>query len=136
MYSRFHYILIALIAVIIYLFYLIAYHKFHEYQADSSEQALRTANHEIEDRNKHKEAIEKYIHTPAYRTQIAKASQNKRLPGEELINVITQEDVESNVLQDMHDTFTDTPTARKDPTTQMTNPQKWRYLIEHGIRRY
>lgn len=106
MYSRFHYVLIALIAVIIYLVYLIVYYKFNEYQADNFETSLKLLNQEIEERNAYKEAIQKYIHTAAYKTQVAKATQNKKLPGEELINIIGQEDADSN-----HDRDVDTVLA-------------------------
>ena len=135
MYSRFHYILIGLISVIVYLFYLIAYYKFSEYQIDSFEEALVANNATIESRNAFKENIEQYIRTAAYQTQVAKTSQNKKMPGEELINIISQEDVDGNQAKSVSTVLSEIQKTKADPTANMTNPERWEYLFENGIPR-
>jgi len=135
MYSRFHYILIFLIGVILYLVYLIAYYKFTEFQVDNYEASIIAKNQEIEYRNSQKELLEEYIHTNAYQTQVAKATQNKQLPGEEVVNVIRQEDIDGNKDLDLSTVLASIKQQKDDPTANLSNPEKWRYLIENGIPR-
>lgn len=136
MYSRFHYILIGLIAVIIYLFYLIAYYKVNQFQTDHFIETIVTNNAEITARNIEKEILEQYIHTPAYQTQVAKATQNKKLPGEEIINVVRQEDIDGNKEIDVKTVLSNIERRIEDPTLNMTNPERWIYLFQNGIPRH
>lgn len=135
MYSRFHYILIGLIGIIVYLFYLIAYYKFNQFQTDHFIETIINNNAEITERNIQKEAIEQYIHTPAYQTQVAKATQNKKLPGEEIINVVRQEDLDGNKELDINTALAPTQRRTEDVTLNMTNPERWIYLFQNGIPR-
>ncbi len=135
MYSRFHYILIFLICVILYLVYLISYYKFTEFQVDNYEKSVIAKNNEIEYRNQQKELIEEYIHTNAYKTQVAKATQNKRLPGEEVINVIRQEDVDGNKDMDLSTILANIKEQKEDPTRNLSNIEKWQYLFINGVPR-
>jgi hypothetical protein len=65
-----------------------------QFQTNSFMEKMQTANNRTEDRNKDKEFLSQYIHTPAYQTQVAKATQNKKLPAEEVINIIRSDEVE------------------------------------------
>ena len=94
MYSRFHYILIVLIVLSVYLIYLIGYYTVQQFQTNSFMEGMQTANLRTTERNTDKEFLAQYIHTPAYQTQVAKATQNKKLPGEEVINIIRPDAVE------------------------------------------
>jgi Glu-tRNA(Gln) amidotransferase subunit E-like FAD-binding protein len=94
MYSRFHYILILLIIVSVYLIYLIGYYTVQQFKTSSFMEGMQTANTRTIARNSDKEFLAVYIRTPAYQSQVAKATQNKKLPGEEVINIIRGDVVE------------------------------------------
>lgn len=131
MYSRFHYILIWLIAVIVYLIYLIGYYKIQEYETDSFTTSLKGANQNLENGLKEKEFKSAWIRTPAYATLVAKSTQNKKLPWEEVVNLVTEEEVAGNI--DI-DTRTVIAEVREDesPIKKMSNPERWLYLIQWG----
>lgn len=133
MYSRFHYILIALIAVVVYLIYLIGYYKVQEYETDSFTTSLENQSANVEKRNAQKELLAALIRTPAYETLVAKSTQNKKLPWEEVINIVTEEEINGNADIDTRQIISDTTKAQNDPTKDMTNPQKWLYVISRGI---
>lgn len=134
MHTRFRYILIGLIVLIVYLLYLISYYKFNQFKTDNFITAIENKNTQIQQENEWKDLIEEYIHTKAYQTLIAKATQNKKLPGEEIINVITQEDVDGNKDVGLNSTIEWIQKRTEDPTNNMSNPEKWIYLIEKGLR--
>ena len=132
MYSRFHYILIWLVAVVIYLIYLIGYYKVQEYKTDAFMNSLKRANQQVIQRNEDKEFLSNYIRTLAYQTQVAKATQNKKLPGEEVINIVTEEEVNGNTDIDTRTAIMTTREIYDSPTKGMTNPQKWWYMVSGG----
>ncbi len=80
MYNRSHLFLALLTFFIIYLFYIIVDFKIEEFQISNYSAAIENKNKEVENRIETKENLEKYIYTNAYKTQIAKATQNKNLP--------------------------------------------------------
>ena len=133
MYSRFHYILIGLIAVVVYLIYLIGYYKVQEYETDSFTNMLENQSANVEKRNEEKEFLASLIRTPAYETLVAKSTQNKKLPWEEVINIVTEEEINGNADIDTRAIITDTIKSRNDPTRDMSNPEKWLYVITRGI---
>lgn len=97
-------------------------------------ETIVSKNEATEQRIKRKENTEKYIHTNAYITQVAKATQNKILPGEEIINVITQEEVDGNANLNTQQIFADIEKRKQaDPTAKMSNPERWKYLFTTGI---
>jgi Ca2+/Na+ antiporter len=133
LYSRFHYILIGLIAVVVYLIYLIGYYKVQEYETDSFTNTLKTQSDNVARRNEEKEFLASLIHTPAYETLVAKSTQNKKLPGEEVINIVTEEEINGNADIDTHAVINDTIKAKNDPTRDMSNPEKWLWVVTRGI---
>ena len=133
LYSRFHYILILLVAIVVYLIYLIGYYKVQEYGTDAFMESIRVAGKNAEDRIASKEFLAAYIRTRAYETQVAKATQNKKLPGEEVINIVTEEEVSSNADIDTRTTIAGIQAVAEDPTKGMDNPRKWWWMIEEGI---
>ena len=133
LYSRFHYILIALIAVVVYLIYLIGYYKVQEYETDSFTNLLQTQSDNVKKRNTEKELLAGLIRTPAYETLVAKSTQNKKLPGEEVVNIVTEEEISGNADIDTRAIMSDTTKAQNDPTRNMSNPEKWLYVIMRGI---
>ncbi len=134
MYTRFHYILILLVAIVIYLIYLIGYYKVQEYGTDAFMESLKVAGQSTKSRIESKEFLAAYIRTKAYGTQVAKATQNKKLPGEEVINIVTEEEVTSNADINTRTAISDIQTTIDDPTRWLTNPEKWWWMIEVGVR--
>lgn len=116
MYSRFHYILIVLIALVVYLIYLIGYYKIQEYETDTFITTLQKQSELVKKKNIEKEFLAELIHTPAYATLVAKSTQNKKLPGEEVINIVTEEEVSGNADFDARTTIVNTQQEVNDPT--------------------
>lgn len=133
LYSRFHYILILLIAIVVYLIYLIGYYKVQEYRTDAFINSIKQTNDTVKDDNAEKLFLASYIRTKAYATQVAKASQNKKLPGEEVINIVTEDEVHGNAEVDTHDVILQTRERANDPTRNMTNLEKWWWVVTNGI---
>ncbi|MBC7503711.1 hypothetical protein H7169_01970 [Candidatus Gracilibacteria bacterium] len=96
-------------------------------------EGVQMANTKTTKRNQQKEFLAQYIHTRAYQTQIAKATQNKRLPGEEAINIIRPNEIEGNRDIDSEIVIAQARKKEDDPMKNMTNPEKWWYLIGKGI---
>ena len=80
MYSRFHYILIAIICGSVYLIYLIGYYTIQQFQTTALMDDMLARNTHLTETNQGKEILATYIRTPAYQTQVAKAMHNKKLP--------------------------------------------------------
>ena len=133
MYSRFHYILILLIIVSVYLIYLIGYYTLQQFQTSSFMEGMQTANSRTLARNRDKEFLAVYIHTPAYQSQVAKATQNRKLPGEEVINIIRGDVVEWNRDIDSATVIREARKREDDPMRNMSNPQKWWYHLRTWI---
>ncbi len=133
MYSRFHYILILLISMSVYLIYLIGYYTIQQFQTTSFMEGLQNANNRTTESNLEKEFLAQYIRTPAYQTQVAKATHNKKLPGEEAINIIQPDEVDSNKDIDSTIVIAEARKKENDPMKNMNNPQKWWYLISKGL---
>jgi hypothetical protein len=74
--------------------YLIGYYTLQQFQTSSFMEGMQTANTRTIARNSDKEFLAAYIHTPAYQSQVAKATQNRKLPGEAVINIIRGDAVE------------------------------------------
>lgn len=133
MYSKFHYILIGLIIVVVYLIYLIGYYKIQDYETDSFTNTLVTQSENIQKRNGEKEFFTTLIRTPAYQVLVAKSTQNKKLPAEEVINIVTEEEVGGNIDIDPQVVLSQTIKEINDPTRGMSNPEKWLWLLREGI---
>ncbi len=131
MYSRFHYILILLIIMSVYLIYLIGYYTIQQFQTSSFMEGMQIVNTKTIASNTQKEFLAKYIRTPAYQTQVAKATHNKKLPGEEVINIIQPDQVDSNKEIDSRVVIAEARKKENDPMKNMKNPEKWWYLINN-----
>ncbi len=94
---------------------------------------LQNANNRTTESNLEKEFLVQYIHTAAYQTQIAKATHNKKLPGEEAINIIQPDEVDSNKDLDSNVVIAEARKKEDDPMKNMNNPQKWFYLMNKGL---
>lgn len=96
-------------------------------------EGMQNANSRTTERNKEKEFLAEYIRTYAYQSQVAKATHSKKLPGEEAINIIRPNEAESNRDIDSSAVIAAARKQEEDPTKNMTNPQKWWYLVQRGI---
>lgn len=134
--NKYHRLILAFLAFAIFsLIYKIIVFQIQKFQVENFSDALVKQNLEIAERTALKENLEKYISTNAYRTQVAKASQNKSMPGETVINVVSQEDVNGNADLDTQDIYAENSAKREDPTAKMSNPERWQYLFQNGLNK-
>lgn len=105
--THFLYILILLVFFILYELYLIGFYKYQDFQINSYVTSLESTNTIIERRNHEKDLLNTYIRTRAYQSLVAKATQNKKLPGEEVINIVEQSDIDGNAPIDIRQVIYD-----------------------------
>ncbi len=130
--TQFIYILIVLVIVILYEFYLIGFYKYQDFQTNAYIESLGWVNTDITVRNTRKEELNSYIRTKAYQTFVAKATQNKKLPGEEVINIVSESDIRWNENIDVNEMIFQIQKSEESPTKNMTNPEKWIYIISNA----
>lgn len=114
--THFLYILIGLVFFILYEIYLIGFYKYQDFQINSYVATLESSNTLIERRNREKDLLNTYIRTRAYQSLVAKATQNKKLPGEEVINIVNESDVAGNSPIDVHQVIYDVKKIEDAPT--------------------
>jgi hypothetical protein len=129
--SHFRYILVALIFFLIYEIYLIAYYEFQQYQTSTYVGTLEELNTKITERNQTKQELTSYIRTSAYQSFVAKATQNKKLPGEEVTNIVDEANLESNEDINVNEVISNIQKKESSPTRNMSNPEKWKYIFIH-----
>ncbi len=129
--TNFIYILIVLIIIILYEFYLVGFYKYQDFQINNYIASLEKSNADILARNTQKESDNTYIRTKAYQDFVLKATQNRKLPGEDVINIVEQSDVTGNENIDVNAMIFQVKKTEESPTKWMTNPQKWLYLLGH-----
>ncbi len=129
--SHFRYILVLLVFSLIYLIYLIGYYEFQQYQTSTYVGTLEEMNTQISTRNDIKQELTSYIRTNAYQTYVAKATQNKKLPGEEVTNIVDQANLSSNEDINVNDVIATIQKKEASPTKNMTNTEKWKYVFLH-----
>lgn len=129
--TRFIYILIALVAVILYELYLIGFYKYQDFQTNTYIESLDTVNTEMSLRNASKEKLNLYIRTKAYQSYVAKATQNKKLAWEEVTNVVDEASMKGNENIDVSDILFQIEKKEDSPTKNMTNQEKWWYILSN-----
>lgn len=129
--THFIYILIGLVFFILYELYLIGFYKYQDFQINNYVASLEARNSAIEKKNTQKDMLNTYIRTHAYQSLVAKATQNKKLPGEEVINIVEESDVEGNAPIDVRQVIYDVQKTEDSPFRHMSNPQKWFYILTH-----
>lgn len=133
--SHFRYILVVLIFFLIYEIYLIGYYEFQQYQTSTYVDTLESMNEQIAQRNEKKQELTTYIRTPAYQSFVAKATQNKKLPGEEVTNIVDEANLRSNEDINVNEIISTIQKQETSPTRNMSNPEKWHYIFLH-LREY
>ena len=129
--THFVYILIGLVFFILYELYLIGFYKYQDFQINTYVTNLESTNDMINTRNQEKELLNTYIRTRAYQSLVAKATQNKKLPGEEVINIVEQSDIDGNAPIDVRQVIYDVKREAESPLRNMSNPEKWWYILTH-----
>lgn len=104
-----------------------------EYETDRFTDILTTQSEKAEKRNQEKEILASLIRTSAYESLVAKSTQNKKLPWEEVVNIVTEDEINGNADIDTRTIISDTTKMQNDPTRNMSNPEKWLYVIRMGI---
>ncbi len=127
--THFLYILILLVFFILYELYLIGFYKYQDFQINNYVTTLESTNARIDKRNQAKNLLNTYIRTKAYQSLVAKATQNKKLPGEEVINIVEQSDIDGNAPIDVRQVIYDIRKGEDSPMKNMSNPEKWHYIL-------
>jgi cell division protein FtsB len=127
--SRFRFILILLVAVILYELYLIGFYKYQDLRVSAYMRQLEGKNEETKNRIEAKKTYFAYISTEAYMTRMAKWSLGKQLPWEQVVNIVSEEDINSNTDIDINARITALEKQEASPTRGMTNPEKWLYYL-------
>lgn len=133
--SKFRYILVGLIFILIYEVYLVVYYEYEQYQTNSYVNSLEKINANIATRNEKKQELTLYIRTNAYQSYVAKATQNKKLPWEEVTNIVDESSIKANENIDVNEVISTTKAQMQSPTRNMSNPEKWKYIFLH-LREY
>jgi hypothetical protein len=130
--KRYQYILCILLILIVYEIYLVVLYKYKDFQINSYLSYIIKENSQVENSIDKKKERLAYVQTNAFLDKIAKTSQNKKNPGEEVIVLVTNEEIEEYKRIDTNKQMTGN-TSRKEAsrTTGMTNPEKWIYYIFH-----
>ena len=69
-----------------------------------------------------------YINSPAYKDKVAKSSQNKKNPWEDVVFVVTKEEMDQYKNIDVNKQMFEVQ-QEKGPTYWMSNEEKWIYYI-------
>jgi len=129
--KRYQYILFWILVLIVYEVYLVVLYKYKDFQVNSYLSYITMENLQVEDSiNKKKEQLA-YVQTNAFLDKIAKTSQNKKNPGEEVIVLVTNEEVEEYKRIDTNKQMIGDIKRESSRTIGMTNGQKWIYYIFH-----
>lgn len=126
--SKFRYILVFLVFLLVYEVYLVVYYEYEQYQTNSYVDTLKRTNDAIIARNQKKQELMLYTRTPAYQSYIAKATQNKKLPGEEVTNIVDRSSVIANENIDVGAVLSVAKASSESPMRNMKNPEKWVYM--------
>jgi hypothetical protein len=111
--------------------YLIVYYEYEQYQTNTYVSSLNRVNEEILERNARKQELTLYIRTNAYQSYVAKATQNKRLPGEEVTNIIDAENTPMSEDIDVNAVISEAKAKVESPMRNMKNTEKWFYIFRN-----
>lgn len=129
--KHYQYILFCLIVLIVYEVYLVMLYKYKDFQINSYLSAITIENKNIESSIEKKKEHFTYIKTNAFLDVVAKTSQNKKNPGEEVIVLVTDEEVEEYKKIDTNKQMIGWVKQEASKTLGMSNQGKWIYYIFH-----
>ncbi len=125
---RFKYILAFLLAIIVYETYLILLYAYRDYEIETYMTSIIAQNNELGKKIEQKREHLAYIHTNAYIDRVAKETQNRQNPGEEVIVLVSEEESRAGEEYDTLRHIVETPTEIS-PTTGMSHEEKWLYYL-------
>lgn len=131
MQKRYQYILFCLLLLIIYEVYLVVLYKYKDFQINSYLSYVTTDNGKIEESIEKKKERLAYVKTNAFLDRVAKTSQNKKNPGEDVVVLVTNEEVEEYKRIDTNKQMIGGAKQEVSRTLGMTNQEKWVYYIFH-----
>jgi len=132
--KRYQYILFCLLLLIVYESYLVVLYKYKDFQINSYLSYITGENEKIEESIEKKKEHLAYVKTNAFLDKIAKTSQNKKNPGEEVIVLVTDEEVEEYKRIDTSKQMIGGGGQKISKTAGMTNGEKWMYYIFDASR--
>ena len=122
------YILFALILMVVYLIYLIVLYKYRDFQVNSYIDSLLGENTKLEQTIEEKKDYLAHINTNAFLDKVAKTSQNRKNPGEDVVFLVSKDDVEAYKKIDVEKQMMGNDKT-VSPTQGMSNYEKWIYFI-------
>ena len=129
--KHYQYILFFLIILIVYEVYLVVLYKYKDFQINSYLFSITKENSKIEGSIEQRKDHLAYVKTNAFLDKVAKTSQNKKNPGEEVIVLVSNEEVEEYKRIDTTKQMIGGVRQEVSRTLGMSNPEKWMYHIYH-----
>jgi len=129
--KRYQYILFCLLILIVYEVYLVVLYKYKDFQINSYLSYIIAENGKIEESIEQKKERLAYVKTNAFLDKIAKTSQNKKNPWEEVVVLVTDQEVEEYKRIDTNKQMIGGAKQEVSKTLGMTNSEKWIYYIFH-----
>lgn len=129
--KHYQYILFCLLILIVYEVYLVVLYKYKDFQINSYLSYITLDNTKIEESIEKKKEHLAYVKTNAFLDKVAKTSQNKKNPGEEVVVLVTNEEVEEYKRIDTNKQMIGGPKQEVSRTLGMTNGERWIYYVFH-----
>jgi hypothetical protein len=114
--------------VVVYLIYLIVLYKYRDFQVSSYIDTLLHENRQLEQDIQDRKDYLAHINTNAFLDKVAKTSQNRKNPGEQVVFFVSKDDVETYKKIDVEKQMIG-PEKVVSPTQGMSNAEKWIYHI-------
>ncbi|MFZ3232426.1 MAG: hypothetical protein WA194_02680 [Patescibacteria group bacterium] len=125
---RYQYVLALLILIAVYEMYLITWYKYKDFQINTYIGVLGVENSKVEANIDRKKRYLAYVKTNAYLDRVAKASQNRKNPGEDAIFLVDAEEVKNYSKIDVERNIVG-ENRKSSPTVGMSNREKWMYYV-------
>lgn len=125
---RYQYALALLILIAVYEMYLIVFYKYRDFQINAYIGVLGVENSKVEANIERKKRYLAYVKTNAYLDRVAKASQNRKNPGEDAIFLVDAEEVKNYSKIDIERNIVG-ENRKSSPTIGMSNREKWMYYV-------
>lgn len=106
-------------------------YKYKDFQINSYLSSITIQNGNIESSLAEKKEHLAYVKTNAFLDAVAKTSQNKKNPGEEVVVLVTDEEVEEYKRIDTNKQMIGWVKQEASKTLGMSNQEKWIYYIFH-----
>ena len=128
--TKYPYVLVILLVIVVYETYLIISYTYEDFRINAYIASLEDENlsykREIADKERHVA----YIRTNAYVDRMAKSSQNRKNPSEEVVFLVDEKQVADTKKIDTFNQITTAPPDKTlSKTAHMTHQEKWWYYL-------